>query len=109
MNPAAPIADPTAAKPSYDNGTCRSVTTGFDTPEKTAFTVRPSPTPLPTAVITSPSVVPSSTSPTSGATTSPTTVQTTLPGDSGVPSVRCQSAPRTRIHGMLHRVSTLLT
>src|SRR3954449_3227556 len=109
MNPPAPMPDPAAAKPSYDSGVDRSVTTRLATPENTAFTVRPSPTPLPTASITSPSGVPSSISPTSGAITSPTTVHTRLPGDCAVPRERYQSAPRVMIHGTFDRVSTLLT
>ena len=86
-----------------------SVTNGAATPGSTAFTVRPAPTPEPTASITSPSGVPSSTSPTSGAMTSPTTVQMMVPGDSGVPRERNQSTPRARIVGTLLSVSTLLT
>ena len=57
--------------------------TAFATPEKTAFTVRPGATPLPTASMTARNGVPISTSPTSGAMTSPTTVVTMVPGDSG--------------------------
>src|SRR3954454_20829419 len=109
MKPPAPMPDPAAAKPSYDSGVDRSVTTGLATPENTAFTDRPSATPLPTASMTSPSRVPSSTSPTSGAMTSPTTVQTRVPGDCSVPIERYQSAPRQRIQGTFESVSTLFT
>src|SRR3954454_5476275 len=109
MKPPAPIPEPAAVKPSYDMGTDRSVTTALATPENTALTDRPAPSPLPTASITSPNGVPNSTSPTSGATTSPTTVATRFPGDSAVPIERNQSAPRARIHGTFDNVSTLFT
>src|SRR3954468_8058820 len=109
MNPAAPIPDPADANPSYDVGIDVSVTRGLATPEKTAFTERPAPTPEPTASMTSRRGVPSSISPMSGPTTSPTTVLMTLPGDSAVPIDRNHSGPRATIHGTLASVSTLFT
>ena len=111
MKPAEPIPLPIAWKPSKLTGTSRSaaVTTAFATPEKTALTVRPGVTPLPTASMTARNGVPISTSPTSGAMTSPTTVVTMVPGDSGVPIERNQAAPLARMCGMFERVSTLLT
>ena len=51
--------------------------------------------------ITSRSGVPSSISATPARTVSPLTVQTTVPGDSGVPSSRNQSAPKRTIPGRL--------
>jgi hypothetical protein len=111
MNPAAPKPLPAASNAACSSGTSSdaSVSTPLDTPEKTALTRRPERGPPPTSSTTDRSDAPSSTSPTAGRTTSPTTVATTVPGESLVPSERNQSAPRARMCGTLHSVSTLLT
>src|SRR5436309_1903990 len=83
--------------------------TGFDTPDNTAFTCRPARTPPPTRSITSRSVSPGSTSANPACITSPTTVQINGPGVSRVPSVRYHSAPRVTISGTLASVSTFVT
>ena len=49
------------------------------------------------------------TSPTPWRTVEPVIVHTIVPGDSSVPSVRNQSAPRARMRATLARVSTLST
>ena len=59
--------------------------------------------------MTSRSGVPISTSPTPWRLVDPITVHTIVPGDSSVPSVRNQPAPRAMIRGTLARVSTLST
>src|SRR3954468_24237292 len=109
MKPHEPMPERAVWNPSYDMGMVMSVTAALATPDSTALTVRPGATPPPTVSMTSPSGVPSSTSATPGLTTSPVTVHTTLPGDSGVPIDRCQSAPCSMIHGTFDSVSTLLT
>ena len=82
--------------------------TGLETPENAAFSVRFGSAP-PHQSMTSASGVPSSTSWTPGTHTSPTTVTTTVPADSGVPIERYHVAPRARMWAAAANVSTLLT
>ena len=69
---------------------------------------RPGRGPPPIVSMTSRSGVPICTSATPCRRVAPVTVQTIVPGDSSVPSVRNQSAPRAMIRGTLAMVSTLL-
>ena len=83
--------------------------TALDTPGMTALTRWPRRGPPPIRSITSRSGVPIRTSPTPARRVLPVTVQTIVPGDSAVPSVRNQSAPRLTMRGTLAIVSTLST
>ena len=80
-----------------------------DTPVSTALTARSSAGPPAICSMASRTVVPMASSPTPGRRTSPVTVHTMVPGDSGVPSSRNQSAPRATMWVTCARVSTLST
>src|SRR5918912_4582418 len=83
--------------------------TALETPEKTAFHLRPGSGPPAGPSSRSERGVPISTSTTVGWATSPTTVHTIVPGELGVPMVRNHSGPRERMWGTLESVSALLT